>query len=167
MAELAGGATIPDLLDRRLLNPSTSIPIYDEVLPRGERDGFGLRVGAIIDGGGEVLLLEANSTGPIRPTHKLPGATVVPGESVAGALARGVREETGLTVTGIRHHVGDFDYLSPAGKPVRRLHFAVDVKAAGPIRLSTHAGYLQVDVGFPAADDSDLDTHTPMVGVWL
>lgn len=119
-----------------------STPMYDEVLPRGERDGFGLRVGAIIDRGGEVLLLEANSTGPIRLTHKLPGATVEPGESVAAALVRGVREETGLTVTGIRRHVGDFDYLSPAGKPVRRLHFAVDVQATDPIRLSAHAGYL-------------------------
>lgn len=116
--------------------------MYDEVLPRGERDGFGLRVGAIIDRGGEVLLLEANSTGPIRLTHKLPGATVEPGESVAAALVRGVREETGLTVTGIRRHIGDFDYLSPAGKPVRRLHFAVDVQDTGPIRLSAHAGYL-------------------------
>ncbi|MEV0544132.1 NUDIX hydrolase [Nocardia salmonicida] len=123
-----------------------SIPMYDEVLPRGERDGFGLRVGAIIDRGGEVLLLEVNSTGPIRLTHKLPGATVGPGESVAAALARGVREETGLTVTGIRHHVGDFDYLSPAGKPVRRLHFAVDVKATGPVLLSAHAGYLWVSL---------------------
>ncbi|MGC4993197.1 NUDIX hydrolase [Nocardia salmonicida] len=119
-----------------------STPMYDEILPHGERDGFGLRVGAIIDRVGEILLLEANSTGPVRLTRKLPGATVEPGESVAAALTRGVREETGLTVIGIRHHVGDFDYLSPAGKPVRRLHFAVDVKATEPIHLSAHAGYL-------------------------
>jgi ADP-ribose pyrophosphatase YjhB (NUDIX family) len=66
----------------------------------------------IIDRGGEVLLLEVSSTVPILLTHKLPGANVAPRESVAAALAGRVREETSLTVTGIRHHVGDFDYLS-------------------------------------------------------
>ncbi|MGC4994842.1 NUDIX domain-containing protein [Nocardia salmonicida] len=44
----------------------------------------------------------------MRLTRKLPGATVEPGESVAAALTRGVREETGLTVIGIQHHVADF-----------------------------------------------------------
>ncbi|MEU1982158.1 NUDIX hydrolase [Nocardia sp. NPDC019395] len=119
-----------------------SVSMFDETLPRGEQDGVGLRVGAVIDRGGEVLLLELPSTGPIRPTRKLPGATVEPGESVAGALIRGVYEETGLTVTDIRHHVGDFDYLSPAGKPVRRLHFSVEVESTGPVVLSAHADYV-------------------------
>lgn len=116
--------------------------MFDEVLPRGEIDGVGLRVGAIIDRGGEVLLLKPHSTGPVHPTHKLPGATVAPGESVVGSVIRGVFEETGLTVTRIGNHIGDFDYLSPAGKPVRRLHFAVDVATTGPIVLSAHAEYL-------------------------
>ncbi|MBF4997216.1 hypothetical protein IRT45_08615, partial [Nocardia sp. BSTN01] len=49
--------------------------------------------------------------------------------------------ETGLLVTRIRSHVGYFDYLSPNGKPVRRLHFAVDVAATYPIRLSAHTAY--------------------------
>ncbi|WP_083874249.1 NUDIX hydrolase [Nocardia paucivorans] len=116
--------------------------MFDEALPRGEIDGVGIRVGAIIDRGGEILLLEPHSTGPIRPTCKLPGATVAPGESVTQAVLRGVFEETGLTVTRIADHIGDFDYLSPAGKPVRRLHFAVEVAATAPIALSAHAGYL-------------------------
>lgn len=119
-----------------------TVSMFDETLPRGERDGVGLRVGAIIDRGGEILLLELPSSGPIRPTRKLPGATVEPGESVTGALVRGVLEETGLAVTDIRHHIGDFDYLSPAGKPVRRLHFAVEVAATEPVVLSAHEGYV-------------------------
>ncbi len=119
-----------------------SVSMFDEALPRGERDGVGLRVGAIIDRGGEVLLLEAHSTGPLPLTRKLPGATVEPGESVSAALIRGVREETGLTVTDIGRHIGDFDYLSPAGKPVRRLHFAVEVAHTSPIVLSAHADYV-------------------------
>ncbi|WP_433760237.1 NUDIX hydrolase [Nocardia sp. CA-135398] len=124
------------------MSPPMSVSMFDEALPRGERDGVGLRVGAIIDRGGEVLLLEAHSTGPLPLTRKLPGATVEPGESVSAALIRGVREETGLTVTDIGHHIGDFDYLSPAGKPVRRLHFAVEVAATSPIVLTAHADYV-------------------------
>ncbi len=119
-----------------------SVSMFDEVLPRGERDGVGLRVGAIIDRGGEVLLLEAHSTGPLPLTRKLPGATVEPGESVSAALIRGVREETGLAVIDIGRHIGDFDYLSPSGKPVRRLHFAVEVEATSPVVLSAHADYV-------------------------
>ncbi|MBF6175841.1 NUDIX hydrolase [Nocardia blacklockiae] len=145
-----------------------SVSMFDEVLPRGERDGVGLRVGAIIARGGEVLLLEPHSTGPIVPTRKLPGATVEPGESVAGALIRGVREETGLTVTNIGAHVGDFDYLSPAGKPVRRLHFVVDVAATGPIVLSAHAGYvwapLTDELHVTSSIRKILDTYGDLVG---
>ncbi|MFD6398975.1 NUDIX domain-containing protein [Nocardia sp. NPDC060249] len=90
-----------------------STPMHDEILPHGERDGFRLRVGAIIDRGGEILLLEANRTGQVRLTRKLPGATVEPGESVAAALTRGVRAETGLPMIGIQHNVGDFATTRP------------------------------------------------------
>ncbi|WP_187683732.1 NUDIX hydrolase [Nocardia wallacei] len=145
-----------------------SVSMFDEVLPRGERDGVGLRVGAIIARHGEVLLLEPHSTGPIRPTRKLPGATVEPGESVTGAVIRGVREETGLTVTHIGAHVGDFDYLSPAGKPVRRLHFVVDVAATEPIVLGAHAGYLWApldgDLHVTSSIRKILDTYGDLVG---
>ncbi|WP_280462962.1 NUDIX hydrolase [Nocardia carnea] len=145
-----------------------SVSMFDETLPRGERDGVGLRVGAIIDRGGEVLLLELPSTGPIRPTRKLPGATVEPGESVTGALIRGVQEETGLAVTDIRHHIGDFDYLSPAGKPVRRLHFAVEVESPGPVVLSAHASYVWAplnsgDLSVTSSVQKILDTYRELV----
>ncbi|MFD4402324.1 NUDIX hydrolase [Nocardia sp. NPDC058499] len=145
-----------------------SVSMFDETLPRGERDGVGLRVGAIIDRGGEVLLLELPSTGPIRPTRKLPGATVEPGESVTGALIRGVQEETGLAVTDIRHHVGDFDYLSPAGKPVRRLHFAVEVESPGPVVLGAHASYVWAplnsgDLSVTSSVQKILDTYRELV----
>ncbi len=141
--------------------------MFDQPLARGEDDGVGLRVGAIIDRGGEILLLEPHSTGPIRPTRKLPGATVEPGESVAEAVIRGVRHETGLLVTDIGHHVGDFDYLSPAGKPVRRLHFAVEVAATGPIVLGAHASYvwapLEGDLSVTSSIRKILDTYQDLV----
>ncbi|MBB5911537.1 ADP-ribose pyrophosphatase YjhB (NUDIX family) [Nocardia transvalensis] len=144
-----------------------SVSMFDEVLPRGERDGVGLRVGAIIDREGDVLLLEPHSSGPIRPTLKLPGATVEAGESVTGALVRGVLEETGLVVTGVGHHVGDFDYLSPAGRPVRRLHFAVQVAATAPVVLSAHARYvwapLSDDLHVTSSIHGILDTYRDIV----
>ncbi|MEV0335638.1 NUDIX hydrolase [Nocardia sp. NPDC050717] len=108
---------------------------------QAEIDGTAPRVGVIIDRGGQVLLLERDDTGPVKVPLKLPGATVRAGETLAEAVARGVREETGLVVTGIRYHVGDFDYLSPDAHPVRRLHFAVDVAAFEPIQLTAHARY--------------------------
>lgn len=109
---------------------------------RAEIDGTAPRVGAIIDRDGQVLLLERRDSGPIKATLKLPGATVMPRESLAEAVTRGVYEETGLVVTGIRHHVGDFDYLSPDAHPVRRLHFAVDVATTDRIHLTAHARYI-------------------------
>lgn len=114
------------------------------------------------------MLLEPHTSGLIRPTRKLPGATVKPGESVAGAVLRGVHEETGLTVTQIRRHIGDFDYLSPQGKPVRRLHFAVEVAADGPIQLSAHAGYvwapLDGDLLVTPSIRAILDTYGSLLG---
>ncbi len=136
-----------------------SVSMFDEVLPHGERDGVGLRVGAVIDRGGEVLLLEPHSSGPIQPTRKLPGATVKPGESVSGAVIRGVAEETGLLVTAVGHHIGDFDYLSPAGHPVRRLHFVVEVASTGPVRLSAHGGYIWAPL------DGDLHVTSSIRGI--
>ncbi|MEU4318354.1 NUDIX hydrolase [Nocardia fluminea] len=123
------------------MSPTVSESEFEDLSRQAVIDGTAPRVGAIIDRGGQVLLLERHDTGPIKAPLKLPGATVLPGESLAEAVARGVREETGLVVTGIRHHVGDFDYLSPDAHPVRRLHFAVDVATTDPIRLTAHARY--------------------------
>ncbi|KAF0845337.1 NUDIX hydrolase [Nocardia caishijiensis] len=114
----------------------------EELARRAEVDGTAPRVGAIIDRAGQVLLLERHDSGPRKAPLKLPGATVKRGESLGEALVRGVREETGLVVTEISHHVGDFDYLSPDARPVRRLHFAVTVAAFEPIHLSAHARYV-------------------------
>ncbi|TCJ97501.1 NUDIX hydrolase [Nocardia alba] len=124
------------------MSPTVSESEFQDLSRQAEIDGTAPRVGAIIDRGGQILLLERHDTGPIKVPLKLPGATVLPGESLAAAVTRGVLEETGLVVTGIRHHVGDFDYLSPDAQPVRRLHFAVDVAAAHPIHLTAHARYI-------------------------
>ncbi|MFE1592906.1 NUDIX hydrolase [Nocardia sp. NPDC058705] len=139
----------------------------EELSRRAEIDGTAPRVGVIIDRGGQILLLERHDSGPIRATLKLPGTTVMPRESLAAAVSRGVHEETGLIVTGIRHHVGDFDYLSPDARPVRRLHFAVDVAATAPIRLTVHARYvwapLDGDLPVTSSIRHILDTYRHLV----
>ncbi len=124
-----------------------STSMFDELYESAEKDGVALRIGAIIDRGGEVLLLERDDSGPVKATLKLPGTTVGPGEPLDTAVARGVATETGLLVTRIRCHVSYFDYLSLIGKPVRRLHFAVDVAATYPIRLSEHTAYTWAPLG--------------------
>lgn len=113
--------------------------LLTELQSQADRDGVALRLGVIIERRGEVLLLDRDEPEP-RPggTLKLPGTTVKPREPLAAAVSRAVLEETGLLVTDIRGYVGSFDYLSNAGTPVRRLHFAVDVAADGPIRLSNY-----------------------------
>ncbi|WP_227982732.1 NUDIX hydrolase [Nocardia spumae] len=124
-----------------------STSLFNELYERAEKDSVALRIGVIIDRRGEVLLLERDDSGPIKATLKLPGTTVEPHEPLDAAVARGVATETGLIVTRIRCHVGHFDYLSPVGKPVRRLHFAVDVAATYPIRLSAHTAYTWAPLG--------------------
>ncbi len=124
------------------MSPTVSASELEDLSRRAQVDGTAPRVGAIIVRDGRVLLLERHDSGPIKATLKLPGATVLTGESLAAAVSRGVHEETGLVVTEIRYHVGDFDYLSPDAHPVRRLHFAVDVAATDRIHLTAHARYV-------------------------
>lgn len=150
------------------MSPTVSVSELEGLSRRAEIDGTAPRVGAIIVHDGQVLLLERHDTGPIKATLKLPGATVLPGEPLAEAVSRGVREETGLIVTGIRHHVGDFDYLSPDAHPVRRLHFAVDVAATAPIHLTAHARYIWAPLDGPLPVTSSiraiLDAYRDLAG---
>jgi ADP-ribose pyrophosphatase YjhB (NUDIX family) len=84
-----------------------------------------LAVGAVVLRGRDVLLIRRGR--PPRPgTWTLPGGRVEPGETIAGALAREVREETGLVVRPARFlaavRVGSYavlEYLAEAtgGEP--------------------------------------------------
>ncbi|QLY33526.1 NUDIX hydrolase [Nocardia huaxiensis] len=117
-----------------------------ELRERAVADKVALRVGVVLENNGAVLLLERDPQGPGRSPLSLPGTIVRPGEPLATAVARAVFEETGLSVVDIVRHLGSFDYLSNAGKPVRREHFAVDVAGFGPIQLSNYAGYRWVSL---------------------
>ncbi|GAB4588059.1 NUDIX hydrolase [Nocardia sp. IFM 10818] len=112
-----------------------------ELSEKAAAEGVALRVGVVLEHDGAVLLLERDEYAEGRSTLSLPGTIVRAGEPLAKAVARAVAEETGLTVVDIHRHLGSFDYLSSAGKPVRREHFAVDVAAFAPIQLTNYADY--------------------------
>ncbi|MBF5002456.1 NUDIX hydrolase, partial [Nocardia sp. BSTN01] len=64
--------------------------MLDELYERAQKDCVALRIGVIIDRGGQILLLERDDSGPIKATLKLPGTTVEPGEPLDAAVTRGV-----------------------------------------------------------------------------
>ncbi|WP_169813137.1 NUDIX hydrolase [Nocardia jejuensis] len=134
------------------ISPSLSIgeSVLAELEQRAADDGVALRIGVVLEHNGAVLLLARDEWAGARGPLALPGTTVRLGEPLAVAVARAVREETGLTVIDVLRHLGGFDYLSNAGKPVRREHFAVRVAGVGPIHLTNYSTYRWVPL------DSDL-----------
>ncbi len=59
-------------------------------------------VAAVARRGDEVLLVRQQGPDDVEPNWSLPGGVVEPGELLDQALARELREETGLVATGIR-----------------------------------------------------------------
>lgn len=88
--------------------------------------GMRWEVGAIIDRGGEVLLVDRPASTLFGVVTDLPGGAPEPGETVTRALARTVAHDTGLSVSGVRELLGWSDYTTPVGLRVRRLVCAVD-----------------------------------------
>jgi 8-oxo-dGTP diphosphatase len=96
-------------------------------------------VAAIIRRGDEILLVEQQ--GPNDPTSSwaLPGGRVEPGELLIDALAREVREETGLVVA----MIGQLAYLVQAESDHRTLVLMFEVKDwSGEIRVNDPDGYI-------------------------
>lgn len=125
------------------VSPRQSIgeTVLEELRERAAADGVALRVGVVVEHNDAVLMLEHEEHVEGRSPLHLPGTVVRPGESLAGAVVRAVREETGLAVVDVVRHLGSFDYLSSAGKRVRREHFAASVASAGPVRVTNYAEY--------------------------
>ena len=101
-----------------------------------------LVVGAVIEVGGQVLLLRRKEQDFMGGIFELPSGRVEEGETLGGALAREVAEETGLYLTGFRDFLGAFDYISGEGSLTRQLNFRVALAGKVKVVLSEHDGFL-------------------------
>ncbi len=120
----------------------TTNPGLSDLVDTARADGIAqLVVGAVIVDSDRVLLLRRPAEDFMGGIYELPSGKVDPGETLDGALAREVAEETGLTVDRIGAYLGAFDYLSGSGRPSRQFTFAVTVAAPGPIKLTEHDEY--------------------------
>jgi 8-oxo-dGTP diphosphatase len=97
-----------------------------------------LVVGAVIADDEKILLLKRPCDDFMGGIWELPSGKVDPGERLDLALAREVKEETGLDVAEISAYLGHFDYASGSGKPGRQFNFAVEAMATGPVLLAEH-----------------------------
>jgi ADP-ribose pyrophosphatase len=112
-------------------------------------------VGAVVEHGGRVLLLRRPEGDFMGGIFELPSGKVETGETLDVALAREVREETGLNVSGLRDYLGHFTYTSGSGQQSRQFNFAVDVTASEPIELHEHDAYLWTPLaGEPPVTDA-------------
>lgn len=115
----------------------------DDLTAKAAQDGIvQLVVGAVITDAGRTLVLQRPSDDFMGGIWELPSGKVDPGETLDYALAREVKEETGLDLTATSAYLGHFDYTSGSGKPSRQFNFAVQVEAPGPVTLTEHTAYL-------------------------
>ncbi|MTJ15848.1 MULTISPECIES: NUDIX domain-containing protein [unclassified Dolichospermum] len=99
-----------------------------ELLEKAKNDRVNqLVVGAfILNSNNELLLLQRDKDEFIGGLYELPSGGVEKGETLAEALVREVREETGLEVTHIGDFVNSFDYTTKRGL-ARQMNFITSV----------------------------------------
>lgn len=127
----------------------------DELTGQADRDGVAqLVVGAVIGHNDHVLLLKRPADDFMGGIFELPSGKVEPDEHLDDALAREVKEETGLDLAAITAYLGSFDYISGSGKPSRQFNFAIEVTAPEPVELTEHDDYqwAQIDDEPPVTD---------------
>lgn len=113
--------------------------MIDQLTTQAARDGIvQLVVGAVIANDEKILFLKRPSDDFMGGIWELPSGKVDSGERLDLALAREVKEETGLEVSRITAYLGHFDYLSGSGKPSRQFNFAAETSATHPVVLTEH-----------------------------
>lgn len=86
---------------------------------------------ALVRNGDSVLLVEQQAPHDAAPSWALPAGGVEPGESPVDALAREIREETGLSMTGVPKIAFEVRYVRE-GRAWLAMTF--DCEASGEIR---------------------------------
>lgn len=117
------------------------LPTIDQLTARDSADGIQQQVvGAVIQDGERVLLLQRPVDDFRGGAWELPSGKVDPGESLDVALRREVVEETSLKVVSVSAYLGAFEYESGSGKRTRQHTWAVVVES-GDIQLTEHDEY--------------------------
>lgn len=127
-------------------------------------------VGAVISSEKkEVLIVQRVATDFMGGIYELPSGKVDEGEDLEAALVREVAEETGLKVTEIIQHLGNFDYKSKSGKTTRQFNFLVKVENLDKVTLNAeeHSAYAWVDSStLPAYSVTD-SVSGILMGFWM
>lgn len=112
----------------------------ERLVAEADRDGIGqLVVGAVVaDDEDRVLLLKRRADDFMGGLWELPSGKADPAEALDDALAREVKEETGLDLAAITAYLGCFDYTGGSGRPTRQCNFGIEVAATAPIVLTEH-----------------------------
>ncbi|MFA5753835.1 MAG: NUDIX hydrolase [Patescibacteria group bacterium] len=123
-----------------------------------------LVVGAVIRRGNKFLLLKRISSDFMGGLVELPSGTVDIGEDLLTALAREVREETGLVVNVILVYLGSFDYTSSSGDRTRQFNFLVETMP-GEVKLepTEHQAYYFVALSDEAFATLNISSATKTV----
>lgn len=100
-------------------------------------------VGAVIDHGGRVLLLQRPIDDFRGGTWELPSGKVERGEDLISALHREVTEETGMYIDVVTAYLGAFDYTSGSGKHTRQHTWSVTA-SADEVLLTEHDAHVWV-----------------------
>ncbi|RJQ79988.1 NUDIX domain-containing protein [Pseudonocardiaceae bacterium YIM PH 21723] len=121
--------------------------VLEQLTTDARNDGVEqLVVGAIVRDEDNVLLLKRPADDFMGGIFELPSGKVEGDEGLVPAVLREVEEETGLIVTDIDFHVGNFDYTSGSGKKSRQFNFAVSVAEITDIKLSEHDTHVWVSL---------------------
>jgi 8-oxo-dGTP diphosphatase len=102
-------------------------------------------VWAMISENRRVLLVRRQKDDFLGGVYEFPGGTVEAGEALSDALAREVKEETGLNLKRIGEFISFFDYDSENGERTRVFTFHVELHQPLKIRLSEHDHFVWVD----------------------
>ena len=133
----------PPIYFTDLLNgPERRDEFLQELADTAEREGItGLAVGVVISFTGQVLLLRRRDDDPLRDGWEVPSGAVEPGETLAEAVARVVRKDTGLEIDRVRCYLGSLDYDPGSGQRVRQYNFVAQITPTGQITLTRHQAH--------------------------
>ncbi|QBS41327.1 NUDIX domain-containing protein [Nocardia sp. CS682] len=115
----------------------------DQLRTEAQRDGVQqLRVSAIVQHDGKVLLLRQPPTGDhVEGEWEIPVGTVDSEEDLYQALARVIRASVGLDLLHVGEVLSQIDYTTSDEQKARQLNFLVQVLEPDPIELTDHDAY--------------------------